>query len=204
MGSIAALRSEAMAMRAKADTEVQVSSYLGSVNKGLGTQINGMIDQLQSVINSRTKAYNGAVANLKKSFEYKSGICESMTVNAITAVSKFVQLVFNPSSALTMTTLFSVIGGAFNAAAMSDKIKADVFNYEKMVSQLGFTQVDPALTTGNLSDAGTYTLLQKRDSLSPRYKSKDKNWLASSNASYLGGGVSANNNNGYVGTLRRV
>lgn len=213
MGSIAALRSEAMAMRAKADTEVQVSSYLGSVNKGLGTQINGMIDQLQSVINSRTKAYNGAVANLKKSFEYKNGICESMTVNAIAAVSKFVQMIFDYTSVFSMSTLFSAIGGAFTAASMAEKIRADVYNYEKMVSQLGFTQVDPApvdpltgsnKTIANMSDAGTYTLLQKRDSLSPRYKSKDKNWLASSNASYLGGGVSANNNNGYVGTLRRV
>lgn len=207
MGSIAALRSEAMAMRAKADTEVQISSYLGSVNKGLGTQINGMIDQLQSVINSRTKAYNGAVSNLKKSFEYKNGICESMTVNAITAVSKFVQMIFDYSSVASMSTLFSAIGGAFTAASMSEKIRADVYNYEKMVSQLGFTQVDPGTVNADsphLADAGTYTLLQKRDSLSPRYKSKDKNWLASSNASYLGGGVSSNNNNGYVGTLRRV
>lgn len=200
MGSIAALRSEAMALRAKENTEFEVSAYLGSVNKGLGTQINGMIDQLQNVINQRTKAYNGSVSNLKKSLEGKGGICDQMVLAALDGVSSFIKIVLE----FDLTALVGgVIKGYFGGAAMKDKIQADIYNYEKMVSQIGFTMVDPSTAGPQLADAGTYTLLQKRDSLTPRYKSKDARWKAAVNPNGIYSAYT-HNNNGYVGTLRSV
>ncbi|MFN4151136.1 MAG: hypothetical protein ACK4IX_09345, partial [Candidatus Sericytochromatia bacterium] len=74
MGSIQALRSEALALRAKEDTNVQISGYLGQVNKSLGNQITQLLDQLQGVIKERTKAYNQLMSKINKTIIGKDGI----------------------------------------------------------------------------------------------------------------------------------
>lgn len=74
MGVIQSLRSQATAVRAQEDTKLQVSGYLGTVNKSLGSQVDQLIDGLQSAINERTKAYNGIVSKLTQQVSGKGGI----------------------------------------------------------------------------------------------------------------------------------
>lgn len=211
MGSIAGLRSEAMALRSKENTGFEVSAYLGTVNKSLGTQITGMIDQLQSTILDRTKAYNQGISSLKKSLEGKNGICDQMLVSSFQAMSKVIEK-FSAATGSAwglLGVLVSAITGQADKVAMEAKIKADMYNYEKALSQLGFTRMDPQqVLTGSvpLSDAGATSLLNKRDALSPRYKPKDINrgtgsWIA---ASKKNGNLDTTGYTGYVGTLRKV
>ena len=91
MGSIQALRSEALAARSRDDTELQVSSYLGGVNKSLGGQILNMIDQLQGVVVERTKAYNKANAGLKQKVEKKGGLGDNMVQFGFQAVDSYMK-----------------------------------------------------------------------------------------------------------------
>lgn len=208
MGSIAALRSEAMALRSKENTNFEVSAYLGGVNKGLGTQITGMIDQLQSTILERTKAYNQGIANVKKSLEGKGGVCDQMILSSFMAVNDVIALFssFTGSGWGIVQTVISVVGklvaGGSKKKELEMKILADTYNYEKAISQLGFTKVDPSQITGSggvpMSDAGATSLLNKRDALSPRYKPKDTTWGINpkTNGSFV--------SSGYVGTLRKV
>lgn len=208
MSSVGALRSEAVAMRSKEDTEVQVSAYLGGVNKSLGSQITGMIDQLQAVVLERTKAYNQGIANIKKSLEGKGGVCDQMILTAFQGVNDFIALFssFTGSAWGIIQTVLKLVGafiaGSSKKKELEMKILADTYNYEKAVSQLGFTRMDPSQITASggvpLSDAGTVNLVNKRDALSPRYKPLDTNW-----------GTGFQNNGsfgtaGYVGTLRKI
>src|SRR6185295_12561965 len=93
MGSIQALRSEALAMRAKEDTALQVSAHLGSVNKSLGGQITSMIDQLQGVIAERTKAYNGMVTKINKAINGKGGMGDQGIKSTFQVVTVFMSIV---------------------------------------------------------------------------------------------------------------
>ena len=90
MGSIQALRSEALAARSRDDTELQVSTYLGGVNKSLGSQTLNMLDQLQNVVIERTKAYNKANAGLKQKIEKKGGLADTMVQFGFKLVDSFV------------------------------------------------------------------------------------------------------------------
>lgn len=74
MGVIQSLRSQATAVRAQEDTKLQVSGYLGNVNKSLGSQVDQLIDGLQGAINERTKAYNGIVSKLTQQVSGKGAI----------------------------------------------------------------------------------------------------------------------------------
>ena len=73
MGSIQSLRSWALSSRANEDTDVQISGFLGNVNKSLGRQIVGILDQLQGVVGERTKAYNNLVSSINRTVEGKIG-----------------------------------------------------------------------------------------------------------------------------------
>ena len=92
MGSIQALRSWALSSRANEDTDVQVSGFLGNVNKSLGKQIVGILDQLQGVIGERTKAYNSLVASINKSIDGKGGVAEKSIVGAFAGVKTLFSL----------------------------------------------------------------------------------------------------------------
>lgn len=210
MGSIQALRSEAVAMRSKEDTEVQISAYLGGVNKSLGNQITGMIDQLQSVVLERTKAYNQGVANVKKSLEGKNGVCDQMIISAFGSVNQLIAFFSSLTGSMwgiaqaALSLIGAILAGSSAKSALENKILADTYNYEKAISQLGFTKMDPTQISSSsgvpLSDAGTVNLVNKRDALSPRYKPLDTGWGTTPKTN----GVGAYSALGYVGTIRRV
>ncbi|MEK7432318.1 MAG: hypothetical protein AABZ74_04235, partial [Cyanobacteriota bacterium] len=160
MGSIQALRSEALAARSRDDTELQVSSYLGGVNKSLGGQILNMIDQLQGVVVERTKAYNKANAGLKQKVEKKGGLGDNMVQFSFQAIDSYMKNLakiyviaqvaikvatggsVNANTIIGMVAdAVSVISGILGNNAMIDSIhsnvKSAVYDYEKMISQLG-------------------------------------------------------------------
>ena len=218
MGSIQALRSEALAARSRDDTELQVSSYLGGVNKSLGGQILNMIDQLQGVVVERTKAYNKANAGLKQKVEKKGGLGDNMVQFGFQAVDSYmknlakiyviaqVAIKIATGGSVNANTIIgmvadavSVISGILGNNAMIDSIhsnvKSAVYDYEKMISQLGMMDKVPPDKAGNpgTASAGAGRILDKRDALMPRYKPNDTTFLPASLST-----------GGYVGSIRRV
>ncbi|GIW23450.1 MAG: hypothetical protein KatS3mg068_2457 [Candidatus Sericytochromatia bacterium] len=104
MGVIQSLRSQATAARAQADTQMQVSGYLASVNKSLGTQVDQLIDGLQAAINERTKAYNGIVSKLTQQVSGKGGIGDQGVQFAFSLVKAIIATASSISMGTASTT----------------------------------------------------------------------------------------------------
>lgn len=104
MGVIQSLRSQATAVRAQEDTKLQVSGYLGTVNKSLGNQIDQLIDGLQGAINERTKAYNGIVSKLTQQVSGKGGIGDQGVQFAFQLVKSIVATASSISMATASAT----------------------------------------------------------------------------------------------------
>lgn len=202
MGSIQALRSEALALRAKSDTDLEVSGFMSSVNKSLGGQITRMIDDLQGVINSRTQAYNGLVGQLNQAINGKGGVGDQgvkwafQVVNTLVAAIGLITNPTNPNVAGIISTITSFITNILQQQAIQENLKSAHYDYEKMVSVLGYSSIDANLNViagapnpDGFNHGGAVFLTSMRDSMMPRYKPKDPNF--------------AINNRGYVGTLRR-
>jgi len=192
MGSIEGLRSEALALRAREDTNVQISSHLGSVNKTLGGQITSMIDQLQGVINSRTKAYNALVSKLNKEINGAGGIGDQgikATFQVVTTTITIASAVEEGSASASAIakSLLDVAALVTGFLGAQQSVKSAVLDYKKEISQIGYSDVDQQNT--GFTSAGASGEVQMRDDLLPRYKAHQPSTFAT---------------RGYVGTLRRI
>jgi hypothetical protein len=272
MGVIQSLRSQATAVRAQEDTKLQVSGYLGTVNKSLGSQIDQLIDGLQGAINERTKAYNGITYKLTQQVSGKGGIGEQSIQLAFQFV-KLIQAIASLTSRKSAgnandneqstnkeaennkkqgskeedivknyTTIYDYIsyplykslnGALYNIltpgtsaqsaadssaeASQSSRVVQIVttlldtltkltsslalaytidnlkYDYQRMTTQLGFTNFLANINGNNISDQGASKLLAMRDSMMMRYKIRDT-------ATVLPASL---DNKGYVGSLER-
>lgn len=207
MGSIQSLRSWALATRANEDTDVQVSGFLGSVNKSLGKQIVDIIDQLQGIIGERTKAYNDLVASINKTIDGRDGVGSKgilAAMSGIKVVGAFVSAITSPAAAgpATALTIFgSIVSNFLSSEGIKASVASAVYDYERMASQLGYATIRGTALDGqppaNLNGAGLTTgaskFVDSRDALMPRY-----------NKSKSATGYIAYPYQGYVGTLRRM
>lgn len=215
MGSIQSLRSWALASRANEDTDLQTSGFLGGVNKSLGGQIVGIIDQLQGVIAQRTKAYNGLVSSINKTIDGKDGVAAKAIMITFTAIKNLATLaaLLIRGGTITAAAIISLVGGVIanylSGLGVESTIESAVYDYEKMASQLGYMEVDvtPPSTAAvpiplnfksvNLT-TGASKFLDLRDALMPKYNRFDDFNVGGANGIY--GPYTLK---GYVGSLRR-
>lgn len=215
MGSIQALRSWALSSRANEDTDVQISGFLGNVNKSLGRQIVGILDQLQNVIGERTKAYNTLVSSINKTIDGKGGIAEKSVLSAfsgIRTIFAIAMFIIKPGDGKAMVKdlidmIGSGIGNWLKAQEIEASIASAVYDYEKMASQLGYMvaivkngsdindEKPPEFDISGLQ-TGASRFLDMRDALMPRYNRQVD--LTNTIAGYQ-----YHAKRGFVGTLRR-
>ena len=203
MGAITSLRSEALAYRAREDTNLQVSGQLGTINRTFGGEIVKVIDQLQGVIGSRTTAYNGLVGKVNQALQGQGGVAEQQLQWGFDLASLIISttqlLSSDPSdtpgyiASLTQKglELVAIISGAVGVRA---SLEAITFDYQKMLSQLGLSPLDPTQNVDNVPGAddvrhlGAKGLQILRDSTMLSYKPLDNTWTGP---------------RGYVGSLSR-
>ncbi|MFN8577408.1 MAG: hypothetical protein U0354_11165 [Candidatus Sericytochromatia bacterium] len=215
MGSIQALRSWALSSRANEDTDVQISGFLGNVNKALGKQIVSILDQLQGVVGERTKAYNNLVSSINRTIDGKGGIAEKAILGSfagmktIFMIPKIVMGKFTASDLINFAT--SAISNGLKKAEIDASIGGAIYDYEKMASQLGYatfrvtsgsinSDASSELGPGMLEQSGLITgasrFLDMRDALMPRYNYQQTNLASPGSYAY-------HSKKGFVGTLRR-
>lgn len=211
MGSIQALRSEALAMRAKEDTNVQISGYLGGVNKALGNQITQFLDTLQATIKERTKAYNQLMSKINKTILGKDGIGDKAIRAAFGMANAIVGAISGAKgdtwgAAKAAAGILSIAQSYLDILATQETVKSATYDYQKAVSQLGnvgtMSPGDPKVV---LPISGAAELLEKRDAIMPRFKPRDNTYAVGS--AFSGGPASTwslHDHRGYIGTLRRV
>lgn len=215
MGSIQALRSWALSSRANEDTDVQISGFLGNVNKSLGKQIVSVLDQLQGVVAERTKAYNNLVSSINRTIDGKGGIAEKAILGSFAGMRTMFLLVKIPFGKVTVSDIITMVTSAITNGLKAQEIDAAiggaVYDYEKMASQLGYA--DYMVTSGNINNdangelgqgtfeqsgltTGASRFLDMRDALMPRYNFQDN--IATAGVNYV-----YHAQKGFVGTLRR-
>jgi len=204
MGSVQALRSEALSYRSMSDTALEMSNFLAKTNKSLGSQITSMLEQLQGVIDARTQAANGLVGKLNSGINGKGGIGERgvsfvfSTVNVVMSISAAIAAnttsTDGQTKAASWVKVLQLVGdGAelakilLDAQGIKESLTSSYYDYEKLVSTVGLSSKDMA--DGTRKDASTVNLLKIRDGLMPRYKPLDD--------TYSGG-------DGYIGTRKRI
>jgi hypothetical protein len=180
MGSIQGLRSEAVALRAKSDTDLQISQHLGGVNKSLGSQLTGIIDQLQGVITERTKAYNASMLNLARTINGKDAI-GSRGMQVVFGIVGFafdvIKMIKDGGNvAGVIAAAFDAIKIVSDTVALRYNINSAVYDYEKGASQLGYTNITPQNSSlpsaSDISaDPGASQLINLKNSIMPSYKS---------------------------------
>lgn len=215
MGSIQALRSWALSSRANEDTDVQISGFLGNVNKGLGKQIIGILDQLQGVIDQRTKSYNTLVSSINKAIDGKSGIAEKAILGAFSGIRTMFAIamfIIKPGDGKEMVKdlidlVTSSVKNLLTDKEVAASIAGAVYDYEKMASQLGYT-VTVVKAGSDINDGappefkvsgietGASRFLDMRDALMPRYNRQV-------DLSNTAAGYQYHTAQGFVGTLRR-
>jgi len=144
MGSIQGLRSEALALRAKEDTNLQIAGHLGGVNKALGSQIVGMIDQLQGIIGERTKAYNASMIKLTQTINGKNGIGEkgmNVVFKTIGLALTVAGEISNPSATHLLAAGVDCVAIVADTIGLRATVNSAVFDYEKASSQLGYINI---------------------------------------------------------------
>jgi hypothetical protein len=214
MGSIQSLRSWALSSRANEDTDVQISGFLGNVNKSLGRQIVSILDQLQGVVAERTKAYNNLVSSVNRTIDGKGGIAEKAILGSFAGmrtmflIPKIVLGKVSAAEIITMVT--SAISNGLKAQEIDASIGSAVYDYEKMSSQLGYSEfvvtggIDintgaPAVLQQSGITTGASKFLDMRDALMPRYNYQVDITSAATKAL----GYQYHQKKGFVGTLRR-
>lgn len=215
MGSIQALRSWALASRANEDTDLQTSGFLSGVSKTLGNQIVGIIDQLQNVIEARTKTYNSLVSSINKAIDARGGVAEKAikgTFQALNFIKTTAASLIGQSRTPTLIpTLIPIIGGLaqtyLTKQSLISSVASAVYDYEKMMSQLGYLQSTTTyqdangatvdVRTSNLN-SGAVKFLDMRNSMMPKYQLFD-DFADGQNSVYV-----PYTYKGSIGSLRRV
>lgn len=139
MGVIQSLRSQATAIKAQEDTKLQISGYLGTVNKSLGSQVDQLIDGLQGAINERTKAYNGIVSKLTQQVSGKGGIGDQ-------GVGLAFQLIKTTTAMASLVSLNKSTTTNTKAASLEEKMEKFAVKIETTVAK-AYTAIYDVVTT---------------------------------------------------------
>jgi hypothetical protein len=177
MPAIQAMRSNALALRAKEDMQEKIPQFYNSVNQSLGQSIVQGQDAAEQLIQSRYEAANKIAAELRQKLDGKSGLVElgvGMTMKTISQLLTVTLTLLGKTStqkiidlALTLTNFF------LEQAALKEQFKSAVATYGQWTVQAGYTGHD---STGGLLDLantqrsmGGRGAIKYRDAITPRW-----------------------------------
>lgn len=177
MPAIQAMRSDAMALRAKEDIQEKIPSFYNSVNQALGQSIIQGQDAAEQLISSRFEAANKIAAELRQKLDGKGGLTEqgvAMTMKLISSTLSTILTVLGKSTTTKILDLASALANfMLEQAALRENWDAAVATYAQWTVQAGYTGhglyfgEDPAVvpppTPGSGADVQIdYNLLLRR------------------------------------------
>lgn len=189
MPSINAMRSLALAGRAKEDILEKVPGFYNSVAQALGSAITQAQDNTQQVMDQRVGAANGMLAKVKQTVDGKGGIVETGIRNAIdlaTAIIDTTLIALNPPNATQPTfaaqmaaTLLSIAKVVTTQVAFNDTMDAAKYDYLQWSTNAGYTNgigIDGANVgdpgASDFESIGARGMATHRDALMPRYTNR--------------------------------
>lgn len=182
MPAIQAMRSDALASRAKEDVQEKVPSFFNQVNKALGQNIVQGQDSAQSLSEARFSAANQLAATLRQKLDGEGGLAELVAGAGLDMVNSAIAIVLGllGKTDLGSTEIFS------NLLTFSSEIDtlrlqwdAAAATFAQWTVQAGNTNIAAGTFTpgGGASEAvralGGRGAIMYRDALTPRWTDRD-------------------------------
>lgn len=143
MPAIQAMRSDALALRAKEDIQEKIPSFYNSVNQALGQSIIQGQDAAEQLINARFEAANKVAAELRQKLDGKGGLVElgvGMTMKLISSILTTTLALLGKTTTTKILELASALANfMLEQAALREQWDAAVATYAQWTVQAGYT-----------------------------------------------------------------
>lgn len=210
MPAIQAMRSDAMALRAKEDMQEKIPQFYNSVNQSLGQSIVQGQDAAEQLIEARFEAANKIAAELRQKLDGKGGLTElgvGMTMKTISQVlSTTLTLLSKTSTTKILELASSLANFLLEQSALREQWDAAVATYGQWTVQAGYTGHDTVgLDIRNtMRSMGGRGAIKYRDAITPRWT--DRRGYAGTTSAGMGGpnGYDTWFSWGSVGSITRV
>lgn len=205
MPAIQAMRSDALALRAKEDVQEKIPSFFNSVSQALGQNIISGQDAAEQLIEARFAAANALVGQIRQKVDGDGGISEMAAGAGFKMISSALSLLLSALSRTTTTDLVEIGLAIANFIIEAQVLKlqwdAVAATHAQWVVQAGYsgqsTSIDPSI--GTAAAIGGRGALKYRDAFTPRFTSR-----AGYANSQLGGSYTTYYGWGSVGSITRI
>lgn len=146
MPAIQAMRSDALALRAKEDVQEKIPSFYNSVNQALGQSIMTGQDAAEQLLESRFQAANGIAAQLRQKINGQGGVAEMTAGAGLKVISSFLSTILMALSKTTTTDAIQIASDIANFMIERKTLQlswdAAAATYAQWVVQAGYAGHD--------------------------------------------------------------
>lgn len=175
MPAIQALRSDALALKAKEDVQEKIPSFFNQVSQALGSSIVSGQDAAEQLIESRFNAANTLVGQLRQKMDGQGGIAELAAGASMKLISTALSSILSILKKTTTTDAANVLSDLAQfyseVASLQYEWKAAAATYAQWAVQAGYMGHGQAgLSTSTDTNAmGGRGAIKYRDALTPRF-----------------------------------
>lgn len=173
MAAIQAMRSDAMAMRAKEDVQEKIPSFFNSVNQALGQNIIKGQDNAEAVIEARFKAANQIAAQLRQKIDGQQGVAEMAAGAGMKLISSAIDVVLSVLSKTTTTDVIEIASAIANFIIERETLQlqwdAVAATHAQWIVQAGYAGQGSLFGSQDTFALGGRGALKYRDALTPRF-----------------------------------
>ena len=178
MPAIQAMRSDALALRAKEDVQEKIPSFFNSVNQSLGQAIVTGQDAAEQLLESRFSAANGVIAQVRQKVSGQGGIAELTAGAGLKIISSALNIILMVFSKTTTTDIIQIASDIANFMLERKTLQlswdAAAATYAQWVVQAGYAGQDGGTFFKNSAPPiqramGGRGALKYRDAFTPRF-----------------------------------
>lgn len=175
MPAIQAMRSDALALRAKEDVQEKIPSFFNQVSQALGQSVVAGQDAAEQLIQSRFTAANQLVGQLRQKLDSQGGLAELAAGAGMKVISQILSSVLSIMKKTTTTDAIQVASDILNFMTERQSLQlqwdAAAATYAQWVVQAGYAGHgnNGLFTSQQMNAMGGRGAIKYRDALTPRF-----------------------------------
>lgn len=173
MPAIQAMRSDALALRAKEDVQEKIPSFFNQVSQALGQSVVSGQDAAEQLIESRYTAANQLVAQLRQKIDGQGSLAELAAGAGMKLISTVLSSVLSILKKTTTTDSVQVASDIANFLLERSELqlqwKAAAATYAQWVIQAGYAGQGSMFGSTTTNAMGGRGAIKYRDALTPRF-----------------------------------
>lgn len=173
MPAIQAMRSDALALRAKEDVQEKIPSFYNSVNQALGQSIVSGQDAAEQLVDSRFRAANQLSAQLRQKVDGQGALAEMTAGAGMKLISTALSTILSILKKTTTTDAIQVASDIANFVLEAKTLRlqwdAAAATYAQWTVQAGYAGNGNLFGGPTTNAMGGRGALRYRDGLTPRF-----------------------------------